>query len=248
MLKLMQYEFRKTLAAKLILLGITALAEIVYLIALYTDAKDTMYGSVIALVLLAEGGLLVMGLQSVLTLHRDMNTRQGYMLFMTPNSCHAILGAKVLECALSILIAGAFYFALGALDISLLFVKSATLNELWELVQEFLKRVNQTVQPNKEYFASLLFYTLTAWINTILIAYLADVVSAALLNGKKHNGLLSFALFLALAWAAGRISGMAGHCMADFNLSMVVQGGVHLVLAGIMYVITAQIMERKLSV
>ena len=63
------------------------------------------------LLMLAVCGVAVMGLESVFVLHRDMNTKQSYMLFMPPNSCYKILGAKVLECGAAILIAGAFFFA-----------------------------------------------------------------------------------------------------------------------------------------
>jgi hypothetical protein len=76
MLKLMKYEFRKTWFTKVILLAITALAEIAYLIGLYTDREGLLAAGVFLLMLLAVGGLLVIGLGSVVTLHRDMNAKQ----------------------------------------------------------------------------------------------------------------------------------------------------------------------------
>ena len=75
MLKLMKYEFRKTMFTKLILLGITAVAEAAFLISLYTNKEGSLAASIGILTLLAIGGVLVIGLQSVLTLHHDMNTR-----------------------------------------------------------------------------------------------------------------------------------------------------------------------------
>ena len=101
MFKLMKYEFRKTWITKLILLGVTAVAEAVYLYGLYAEKDNPLSVAIGLLVLLAVGGVLVIGLESVLTLHRDMNTKQSYMLFMTPNSSYKILGAKVLENGLS---------------------------------------------------------------------------------------------------------------------------------------------------
>ena len=138
MLKLMKYELRKTWSTKAVLLAVTAIVEIAYLIGLYADKEGTMSVSVLLLILLAFGGVMVIGLESILTLHRDMNTRQSYMLFMTPNSCYKILGAKILECGVSILLTGAFFFALGVLDITLLFAKEGQLSRLWETVQQFL--------------------------------------------------------------------------------------------------------------
>ena len=122
MMKLMKYEIRKTMMVKWIILGIAALLEVAFLIGLWADKNEMLAVSVVLLVLLAFGSILVIGLGSILTLHRDMNTRQSYMLFMTPNSSYRILGAKVLENGISIMLTGIFFFALGALDVTLLFM------------------------------------------------------------------------------------------------------------------------------
>lgn len=248
MLKLMKYEFRKTLSTKLILLGATAAVEIGYLISLYTESEDALGVCISLLTMLAFGGVMMMGLESVLTLHRDMNTKQSYMLFMTPNSCHTILGAKVLECGLSILVAGAFFFALGLLDITLLFAHTNDLHEMWRMIQDVVASINDKIRLDTPGVASFVFSLLARWIFTVNVAYLADVVSAALLNGKKHNGVLSFVLFLALSFLIGRLSSWTTQGIADFNLQIVAQGGIALVFSAVMYEITAQIMERKLSV
>ena len=41
-------------------------------------------------------------MESVNVLHRDLNTKQSYMLFLTPKSSYQILGAKILENGISI--------------------------------------------------------------------------------------------------------------------------------------------------
>ena len=127
MLKLMKYELRKTWFTKAILLAVTAAVEAFFLYGLYGEKEDMAAGGAFILLLLAFGGVLVIGLESVITLHRDMNTKQSHMLFMTPNSSYKILGAKVLECSLSILLTGAFFFALGA--------KQGELSVLWDQIR-----------------------------------------------------------------------------------------------------------------
>lgn len=251
MLKLMKYEFRKTWATKLILLGITAAAEIVYLIGLYTGHQDTTGMAIFLLVMLAFGGVLVIGLESVITLHRDMNTKQSYMLFMTPNSSYKILGAKVLECSLSILVTGAFFFFLGALDITLLFAKEGQLSQLWNTIQDFLKSF--TVNGHEITFdtvtmACVTLNLLAGWIGTVTMAYLAVAVSAALLNGKRFNGLVCFVLFLALSWLVSYVQHAVIPSTVSINSTMLLYSLFDLAFAAVMYVVTAQIMERKLSV
>ena len=251
MLKLMKYEFRKTQATKLILLAFTLIAQIAYLIGLYGEYDTTAALSVLALVFLAIFGVLIVGLESIVTLHRDMNTRQSYMLFMTPNSSYKILGAKVLECGLSILLAGAFYFALGTLDITLVFAKEAGLNQVWKTIQEILSNISINGRPliiNADVLASLTFMLLASWILTICTAYLAVVISAALLNGRRFNGLVSFLLFLLLNILCDRIMHPITSHIQDSVPTMLVTGVLALVFSAVMYFATAQIMERKLSV
>ncbi len=248
MFKLMKYEFRKTWITKLILLGITAAAEAAFLFNLYTDKEDGLAASIGILTVLAIFGVLFIGLQSVITLHRDMNTKQGYMLFMTPNSCYKVLGAKVLENGLSILVTGGFFFALGALDITLLFAKQGQLNQIWQMIQDFIKTINEEIPLTADALAAFTFSLLADWISIVVTAYLADVISAALLNGKSFNGVISFVIFLALNWAFGWLLGIATRSIPNVVTSMLVQGGISLLIAAVMYVLTAQIMEKKLSV
>ena len=251
MLKLMKYEFRKTWITKLILLGVTAVAEIAFLMGLYVERETTLGLSVMLLVFLALGGIAMIGLYSVMTLHRDMNTKQSYMLFMTPNSSYSILGAKVLECGLSILIGGAFYFALGTLDITLLFAKSGELNRLWSAIQDFLSHLtfaNHQLLIDMKGMAAFVFCLLAGWIVTVITAYFAVVISAALLNGKRFNGLLSFVVFLTLSWFIGWVAQTATASIPSINVLLLVDGAISLAFTAVMYVITAIIMERKLSV
>ena len=54
MLKLMKYEFKKTWITKLILLGVTAVAEIAFLVGLYADKEGPLGLSIFVLMMLAS--------------------------------------------------------------------------------------------------------------------------------------------------------------------------------------------------
>ena len=97
---LLKYEMRKTWFAKLIVLGVAAAAELAFLAALLFrnasgNTDELIAFSTAALFMTALVGVMAIGFQSILVLHRDMNTKQGYMLFMTPRNCYQILGAKI---------------------------------------------------------------------------------------------------------------------------------------------------------
>ena len=249
--KLMKYEFKKTWMTKAVMLGITALLEALFLFGLYGEHSGLLGTSAVFLFLLAMFGVLVIGLESVITLHRDVNTKQSYMLFMTPNSCYKILGAKTLECSISVLLTGAFFFALGALDITLLFAKEGELSTLWEMFQRVLAQMTIEGRPlvaNLQVFAALAFQMLSGWIFTVTTAYLAVVISSALLNGKKYNGIISFLLFLAITTAVSRLMSVCMGSVSNTITLLLAEGGISLVIAGGMYWLTAHIMENKLSV
>ena len=181
MKNLIKYEFRKTLSVKLILLGTAALAQLAFMIGLWTGRERIYSLGAFILLLLAFVGVAVIGLTSVLILHRDMNTKQSYMLFMTPNSCYKILGAKVIENGISLLLAAVFFFALGALDVSMLMAHEGRLADLWSLITQFLEGIDSRITLDTETLMSFAFGLLASWFSTVTCAYLADVVSTALL-------------------------------------------------------------------
>ena len=246
--KLLKYEIRKTMAVKLVILGVTALLELLFLIGIWTDNENNIGAGAALLFLTAFAGTLIAGLASVIILHRDMNTKQSYMLFMTPNSCYRILGAKVLENGISILLMGAGFFALGALDITVLFAKEGRLSTLWETFQRVMSTMDSRLVLDGPMLAAFTLNLLMTWFAAVTAAYLSEVISAALLNGRRMNGLLSFALFILLLIFEAWLENLAGGPIRDLMTSSLTRSAVALVCSAGMYFLTAQIMERRLSV
>ena len=247
MKNLIKYEFRKTWFTKLIILVITGCAELAFLVSLYLDKNSYNGMSIALLTMLAFGGVLFIGIQSILTMHQDMNTKQGYMLYMTPNSCYKILGSKVIENGLSIFVAGAFFFALGALDVTLLLGHYGQLGQLKEMVNDFLKSMKINAALDGRLFALLTLNFLCSWLCTVITAYLADVVSTCLLNGKKYNGWVSLLIFILLSWG---LSALQHACTARlvWDTALIVDAAVALSCSVLMYIATAFLMDRHLSV
>ena len=253
MKELLKYEFRKTWTAKLLVLGIAAVAEIAFLIGIVIgDTKDAgtqLIGiSAPLLALIATAGILYIGIQSVVILHRDMNTKQGYMLYMTPRNSYQILGAKFMENGISLILAGIVFFLLALLDVSLLFGRFGQLDQLWEMGKKFLEMLNTEIELSWKAFLTLSLTLLTSWLATVSIAYLADIVSSALLNGKKGNGLLSFLFFVLLSvlmsWLQNLVRG-PGMAVTDWLL---LEAGVALLFSAAMVFLSAYILDHYLSV
>ena len=247
MLQLMKYEFRKTRPAKLILVGIAVLLEGIFLMNLFRNDREALPFVIALLVLVAFMGVIVIGLQSILTLHRDMNSRQGYMLFMTPHTSYAILGAKVLECCLSILIAAVFFFGLGLLDVTLIFDRVGRLEALITMAQDILRTMGQEIALDTATVAAFVFDLMADWMTTVLAAFLADVISSALLKGKKGNGFVSFLLFIGIVLLESAVLRLIPETLPRVTF-LLANGVTCLGLTVLMYWVTATVMDRKLSV
>ena len=141
MINLLKYEFKKTLFGKLIMLGITAIAEIMFLYGVFTKSDKWTTGGITFLIVCALTGLFYIGIETLTTFHKDLNTKQSYMLFLTPNSSHKILGAKVLENAVSILMTGGFLAALTAIDVMLMLTYTNGLEELLKVLNNMLSSI-----------------------------------------------------------------------------------------------------------
>lgn len=76
MLKLMKYELRKTAFSKLVLLVITAVAEIAFLIGVFWKKDNILAMGIIFLVMCTIFGVIYIGIESVNVLHRDLNTNR----------------------------------------------------------------------------------------------------------------------------------------------------------------------------
>ena len=206
--KLLKYELRKTGFSKLIMLIITVIAQAIFMIGISSHKEGTVITGALLLFFIALGGILVMGLQSMVTLHRDMNTKQGYMLFMTPHSSFSILGAKAIECTVSVLVAGIFYFVLGIIDIRMLFKAFGTLDDFRELMDMLLRMFFGVTLFDRTLLIAVVFRLVAAWIATIMIGVFADIVVSALLNGRKYTILLGIVLFLVLTFVISRLTRM----------------------------------------
>ena len=246
MLKLMKYELRKTAFSKLVLLVITAVAEIAFLIGVFWKKDNILAMGIIFLVMCTIFGVIYIGIESVNVLHHDLNTKQSYMLFLTPHSSYEILGAKVLENGISILVTGIFFVLVAALDFTVATAYIGGVKEVMDMLKSFLDvSMRITVDPVQMMF--VFFTALAGWIVYIVNADLAVILSATVLAGKKASGLAAFVIFLILSWLFG--TGM-DHLpeLSDMDLQYALYIAAALVIAILVYLFSGWIMEKKLSV
>lgn len=243
---LMKYEFRKTRMSRMILLLLTVLSEILFLSGLFLDWEKGMFLGILFLTLCAMFGLFYLGIESILVFSKDLNTKQSYMLFMTPKNSYQILGAKALENLLCIIAVSVIFILIAFADISIAAIHLDGLTRFLEEIKYFLNSMFHNLPTWQEVVASI-FASLLNWFMTITVGYLAVTLSATVLAGKRLNGLISFILFIVILWAvavAMEFLPTLPNVTADFAM----QYGILLLFSAAFYFISCHIMERKLSV
>lgn len=239
-------ELRKTAFSKLVLLVITAVAEIAFLIGVFWKKDNILAMGIIFLVMCTIFGVIYIGIESVNVLHRDLNTKQSYMLFLTPKSSYQILGAKILENGISIIMAGAFFASLAAIDMTVATLYIGGLKEMINLVSSFMK-VNWSVTFTPAEAAFYFFGLLASWIVFIVNADLSVILSASVLAGKKGSGIAGFLIFLVISSVIGKLLDLIP-VLKSMELTFVLYIAASFAIAAVLYVISGWIMEKKLSV
>lgn len=244
--KLMKYEFLKTKMSKLIILFVAAAAELLFLIGLFAKWDKGYLWGIILLAACAILGVFYIGIESILTLSKDLNTKQSYMLFMISKSSYQILGAKVLGSLITLAAAGLFFTLLAALDISLAGIYMDGLKEFLNTVEILLNSIFEDL-PSIQDILGVMILSILQWFLTIIIGYLAVILSCTVLAGKRLSGLISALLFFLISWGVGVLLDHVPD-LATLALSCLLGGVVIFALCAAFYLICCWIMERKLSV
>lgn len=247
MLKLMKYEVRKTLFSKIVLLVITAAVEVLYLLGVFMKHEDLLAWGIIGLGCCGLIGIFYIGIESLVVFHRDLNTKQSYMLFLTPKSSYQVLGAKVLENGLSIFLAGAFFAAVTAVDATVAILYIGGLRELLDFLHNVALSVEINVDITAVQAVLTFFLVLAGWLQMLVVGDLAIVLSATVFSGKKFSGAVSFILYMVISFALGRLVNLIPE-LGSYEFQMSVLIGVTLVIVVLLYAVTGWIMEKKLSV
>ena len=241
MLKLMKYEFRKTMFSKMILLIITAVVEVAYLAGVFLKWEKGLAIGMVGLVFCAVIGIFYIGIESLIVFQKDLNTKRSYMLFMTPRNSYEILGAKVLENGISIFLTGACFGLLEAV----LYIGG--LQEFLDMLRQLAITINVEIDVPAVTMVLTVISGLASWLMMVVTGYFAIILCATVLAGKRFSGLVSFLLYLLIGWGTGTLLDLIPEMAnRDLRLGIVLLASFGIVAA--MYVVSGWIMERKLSV
>lgn len=210
MLKLMKHEFRKMSSVLLILLAVLASLEIGY-VAGFSLHKDTLMGICLGLITMMAFGVYVYLLVSgIVSYARELHSRSGYLIFMTPVHPLGVVLSKLLFTALISLVITALFGVMAYLDFRMLLnridVDAQTMNQINMLLRFGLNAGADLSQI----LLVAGFWTLVVLIQIMMIictAYLAITLGATLLQNRKPflRVVISITLFVLLTWGCNTV-------------------------------------------
>jgi hypothetical protein len=258
MFKLIKYEFRKQLFSKFIMLGALGLIELFFLYTLYftenseyngISLPDKIIFPIVLFIIAGFAILAVLGFECVTTFHKDLKTKQSYMLFLIPKSIYTIIGAKIITAALQIHIAGAVIIALIATDVSLVLAKFGQLKDLINILKEVMAMFTDMSTDIAATLIMLAIYGVVVWFAFICVALLSITFTYTLLENVKLKGVISVIVFLAINYAFTKITGLLMPAFADMTVTaLAALSAASFAEAIAAYFVSAWMLDKKISV
>lgn len=248
MLKLMKYEFRKQAFSKGVILGLVGLTELYFAISVLLGKQNHTTASMSILAVLTVAILFFVAYEAIITFSKDLKEKCSYMLFLTPHSSYAIVGAKVLSAGLQVLLVGIVLFAIIAGDLTIIFAKYSDIARIKDIIQEVMKEFLSLDVNGLDIFY-VVVNTLFNWISVITLAFFSISLSATFLANKKYKGIVSFVIFIAInvlftyivKWTIGDGS--------NFTQSYLLLSTLYNICFTVLtYVGTGYILDKKVSV
>ncbi len=255
MLNLLKYEAKKNLNIKIILLLVAIAAEILFMISVAliinsSPLSGKLFGSsVFILVVTGTVSLIVCGFSCIENLHKELNSKQCYMLFMTPNSSYKIMAAKFIESLISISICSLIFSVIAFFNLTLLSSGDYTFSKIIDAFNMFLEEYHLI----KLDFLGILTYLsamVSSYLELIGLAVIIETLRAALFNGKnKIVSLITGCIFLALYIGLQNFKAFLTDLGSfSFNESTYIYIVMNLAVFAFSYLVSSYIMEKKLSV
>ncbi len=199
MLKLMKYELyrRKTLLISILLILVFLQIGVMFGI---SAAGNWYILSIAFAFIILIGGLLFPFIDTVSNYYSDYKNKHGYMLFLTPNSGHKIIGAKALFAFIELVIMLVLIFA--AFRLSFVLLENAFPAELNGILNGMKVEIQSELNIENFTFWSLspfLIIVALQYFNNIMIAILSITIGKTILSNMNFNWLFALLIYFAMS-------------------------------------------------
>lgn len=199
MFNLMKYEFKKNIPALVTLLVISSVLEGYYIVGFITNKVDHMGIVASFLAMVSFVSFFVIFILGIINYENDINTRSGYLVFMTPNSSLKIITSKLLYVVLLALLTFVIIGGVAFLDLFLLAIKFNEIYSFMDLIKLLFEFVDIDIAQVTKSIIFGLIVLISAIISIVSMAYLAITLSATFLQNNRYKKIISFVFFIIIS-------------------------------------------------
>ena len=261
MLKLMKYEWKKSIFVKLLLLTLIGVGEVVYLVSLFSG---NIYRSdsilfILSVTILSLGLFLapiVSILQNLSTFQKELNSKEAYMLYLTPHNSFEILGTKYAMNFIEIFFWAFLASVIWVVDVLLLTNAFVGLGS-YEVREGMQRFVELMLSPETHStMIQLTLFFLAGLLQFESIALLAIVLQSTFLPGKRFGGVITVILYIALNYFSGALLlhiPFSPKPMLRFGINYISPQTIGMVLVSILlsviyFILSAILLEKKRNI
>ncbi|HWT74547.1 MAG TPA: hypothetical protein VN258_07480 [Mobilitalea sp.] len=232
MYHLIKYEVRKQILTKIIIVLFLCAFEIMLIISVLSGNKDSITIVNGILKVAAVIGLFYIAFDPIAAFDNDLGKKQGYLLFMTPNSTQRIITAKLLAGAIQFMLYYSLFVGLFTMNNGLLsWSYGTTVNQLDDIFNAF----GDVGFSFTEFIVTGIFL-LCLWFDVISLTFLSISISYAYISKGKLNTFISILLFIILFIAETLL--ISGPIMITFDASGSLEASF-ILLSNLLFVIPA---------
>ena len=257
MVNLIKYEFLRKWRFLLIFLAVVVLINANVLYRVFGKLQSTEF-EMITLGSFFGGLLAVFFLLFIVDVtymySRDLNSKSGYMIFLTPNSGYKILGAKLLTGLIEGFAFLVFYFLL--LAISFLGFYAQPFHDLVrsQLAERVFVQFNLTLGEIIPFLTANLVTAFLSIVALVLTIFAALSIRKSILAERKFGGFISFVIFVLLFWLNGKLISLVVNVINNAELFV---NGIHyfniisllqIAFGVALFILTAYLLEKKIDI
>lgn len=207
MLKLVKYEFRKSLYSILVFVGILFALEFFFLYQYMKGSEEGVVAGAALLYLSTMVCFFMVFAFGIITYSKELSSKSSYLVFMTPNSTLKIVASKYLYTFLFGVLLVVILICLGLFDFNLMADMFGSELEFIEMIVEWMEEMGISVTVMVTNLLAGIVEFLVIFFMIISMAYFAITLSATALQNKKGKGIISVLLFVGIFWLAVQLEG-----------------------------------------
>jgi hypothetical protein len=205
--KLIKYEFilrgKRMLVFLAAALGLTAALYLFLRFSAHTAESAKIAATIALLSILFQAFYSLLFIDILVTYSRDLNRKEGYMLFLTPHSGWQIVGSKLLSGLLEGLGFLLFFFGLAYVNIFIAY--EATVKYLVIFLDRFLSLTSQLQGVLVLTFITFALFGVVLVINSVTTAYAAMTLRRGFCPQVRAGWLITAVLYIVIGAAVFRL-------------------------------------------